>query len=162
MPSDPIKLPPVALVELYQKVLVDPGKPVQPQNDHLSGPAFLGGNQQQVLVLVNQPQAVHINDVELQILLRILGACKLALNDVAIVNMAKAPSWSDIKNLSPVNCLLLGVTAEELGLPVVFPEFHQHQYDHIAFLQAPSLIIIDADPLLKSKLWLCLKAMFNL
>jgi len=43
-----------------------------------------------------------------------------------------------------------------------FPHFQQQKFTGITFLFSPSLNELENDKLLKSKLWICLKQIFNI
>jgi hypothetical protein len=126
--------------------------------------AFLGGNNRRVLLLVNEPEATHIDSGALETLTKILGACKLTLADVAILNIhEKNITWPLLKEqFKPQQCLLFGVGPEAAGLPVVFPPYHTHPFDGCHFILSAPPAELDRDALQKSKLWLCLKALFQL
>jgi hypothetical protein len=51
----------------------------------------LGNNKRQITVVVNCPTDVYVPEADLQFLTKMLGACKLNMADVAIVNYANAP-----------------------------------------------------------------------
>jgi len=58
--------------------------------------------------------------------------------------------------------LMFDVTPVDMGLPVFFPSFQLQNYSGITYLSGPELQQLEADKLLKSKLWLCLKQFYNL
>src|SRR6202008_4611878 len=82
-------------------------------------PWYLGSNLQKITLFVGEKEAVYLQDDSLQFLSSILGACKLNLGDVAIVNHYNDPvDYTVLKEkLSPNYILLFGVTAQELQLP---------------------------------------------
>jgi hypothetical protein len=166
-----ITLPVQALVELYGQHLYyipenqpQAAPPVTTIETKTTAIASLGGNTQQVLLLVNDTEATHIEAEALETITKILGACKLTLADVAIVNVyQKEISWAGLKTqFNPRQCLLLGVSPEAAGLPMVFPPYHPHQYDACQFVLSVSAQALAQDNLQKSKLWLCLKTLFQL
>ncbi len=129
---------------------------------------YLGSNLQKIVLLVDQKDTVYVNDESLQFLSNILGACKLNLGDVAIVNYHNEPvNYLFVKeNTSPRNLVLFGVTAQQVQLPFTVPNYQVQKYDNCQFLLAPSLETMLGDTqeakLEKSKLWLSLKKMFNI
>jgi hypothetical protein len=128
---------------------------------------FLGNNRQQVVIVVKFAGEVFLPESHLQMLTKMLGACKLNLGDVAIVN--EATQGIDInllkQQLYPKKILLFGVTPEETGLPLNFPPFKDQEYAGCTYLCAPGLEQLAMDneegKTLKKKLWESLKKMFG-
>jgi hypothetical protein len=127
---------------------------------------FLGNNKQQISVVVNCPNDVFVPEADLQFLTKMLGACKLNMADVAIVNYASAPIAIDkLKTqLQPRSLLLFGVEPGDIQLPINFPPFKEQPYAGTTYLYTPSLSQLNQETeeakLLKRKLWDCLKRMF--
>jgi hypothetical protein len=173
MNSSKYQLPDLLIADLYKQSLVlIPGEEPLSQNQPALNPIalrerYLGNNQKKITILVNEKEAAYLEDDALQFLSAILGACKLNLGDVAIVNYEKDPlGYSELKEkLSPRFMLLFDVTAKQLQLPFTVPFYQVQQYDSCQFLLAPSLIRMLGDSqeakLEKSKLWLSLKKMFG-
>jgi hypothetical protein len=167
-----ITLPGFLVADLYRNnlVIIDHGG--QNVETTTSTPAdrqwWLGSNLQKITLLVNEKDAVFVGETSLQFLSNLLGACKRNLGDVAIVNIhQEAISYPAIKEkLQPAVLILFGVTAQEAGLPFAIPYYQVQQYDHCSILLAPSLTAMHGDSqeakLEKTKLWLCLKKMFNI
>lgn len=128
---------------------------------------YLGSNLQKITMVVNQKDAVYVNDESLKFLSNILGACKLNLGDVAIVNYHTEPvNYTFLKeNTSPQHLILFGVTAQQIQLSFTVPNYQVQKYDNCNFLIAGGLeTMLDNSQeakLEKSKLWLSLKKMFN-
>jgi hypothetical protein len=133
-----------------------------------SGYKFLGNNQRKISIIVHAPGAPFLPDDQLSVLTRMLEACRMNMGDVAIVNHAAAPvSIGALKQqLQPAFVLLFGPTPRAIGLPMDFPVFKIQPYDQCTYLTAPSLEELarpgDEGKLLKSKLWVCLKALFEI
>jgi hypothetical protein len=129
---------------------------------------FLGDNQKHIVILVNDIDAVYLRDEWLQFLSNILGACKLNLGDVAIVNHAYNPMlFSDFhQKLAPQHFILFDVPTQNIQLPFTVPFYQLQQFGSTQFLLAHSLALMlgntDAVKMEKSKLWLSLKKMFNI
>lgn len=174
MNPDNIQLPDFLIADLYRHSIVmvnedqqaekktpKPGKP------NTERQWYLGSNLQKITLIVSEKQAVYLPDESLQFLSAILGACKLNLGDVAIVNFENDPlTYPDLKEkLSPRHLLLFGVTAKQIALAFTVPHYQVQQHDNCSFLLAPPLRAMLGDSqeakLEKSKLWLCLKKMFN-
>jgi hypothetical protein len=172
MSLDNIILPAAVVAGLYRKnlyMIQEAGGAATPVTGAVkpaespAAPTFLGGNKKNVLVAVNDPDAVHIETGRLEVITKILSACKLTLEDVAIYNTAgRQTGWATLRQqLQPRFCLLFDIAPDVIGLPVVFPHYHQHQHDGCMFLLSNSIDEINRDNLLKSKLWLCLKSIFK-
>jgi hypothetical protein len=130
--------------------------------------AYLGSNKKQISIIVNDATAIHLDDSLLQILSAILNACKLNLADVAIINMntQQVNDATVRKELAPTVVLLFGVETATVGLPFSIPDYKVQQFDNCSYVQAASLTKMTGSTteakMEKSKLWLCLKDMFNL
>ena len=166
-----LQLPDFLIAEFYKDVLVelDNTEPTKKSKKKVAATQwFLGENKKHVVIAVKDEEAVFLRDEWLQFLSNILGACKLNLGDVAIINYAKNNySYAELtERLAPEFLLLLDVTAKEIQFPFTVPHYQIQQYNHCKFLLTPSLGNMlghtqDAK-LEKSKLWLSLKKMFNI
>jgi hypothetical protein len=126
---------------------------------------WLGNNQQQILVMVNNQDAVHLPDKELSFLTGILTACRLSLADVAIVNINNQPdaSYKELTdNFKSKKVFLFGIEPSTFGLPMQFPHYQVQAFTGISFLYAPELKELENDKVEKTKLWMVLKKMFNI
>lgn len=174
MSEENTRLPDFLLADLYKNSLVitedEPkAERITPQPANLGGERqwYLGSNLRKITLLVSEKDAVYLKDESLNFLSAILGACKLNLGDVAIVNCRNEPvTYSSLKEkLQPGFLLLFGVNARDVELPFTIPHYQVQPYDHCQLLLAPALdTMLGASQeakLEKSKLWLCLKKMFN-
>jgi hypothetical protein len=148
-----IQLTGLLIEGLYRKslVLVEDGRitttetiPPAPQV------RFLGNNEKNVTILVNDPGSTFLPEGHLSFLTKILGACKLNIGDVAIVNVAHNSELNEIiKTLAPSKMITFGSEIE---------------IDGIEHVKAPSIDeLIPESPEAKahkSKLWSGLKKMF--
>ena len=128
---------------------------------------WLGSNLRKITLIVNEMEAPYLGDDSLNFLSAILGACKLNLGDVAIVNIHREPvDYNFLKTeLAPASLVLFDVTAAQIRLPFTIPHYQVQQYDGCNLLLAPALTAMLGESkeakLEKSKLWLCLKKMFG-
>jgi hypothetical protein len=125
----------------------------------------LGGNQKNILIVVKNDNITYLPDEDLEFLTNILKACKLSLEDVAIVNTNNNPDEGYkeyLKNWSSKIVLLFGVSPVSFDLPVSFPEFQVQSLTNTKFLYSPALSECRTDKLLKSKLWVSLQRIFGL
>ncbi len=143
---------------------VDPS-PAQSADGNI---AYLGNNKKNISIIVKDEEAIHLQDGLLEILSNILNACKFNLADVAIINMhGQAVDDNRLrKELMPSVVLLFGVETAAIGLPFRIPEYKVQQFNNCAYLQAASLAHMKGSSteakLEKSRLWVCLKSLFNI
>ncbi|MBN8835992.1 MAG: hypothetical protein J0I09_01915 [Sphingobacteriia bacterium] len=131
-------------------------------------PLFLGDNKKNILIIVNDNEAVHIREEWLSLLTNMLAACKLNMGDVAIVNRYNQNHSFDMlkTQLSPAYAILFGITTQDILLPFAIPHYQVQHYNQSVFLTAPAFQMLagngEAARIEKSKLWLSLKKMFNI
>lgn len=169
MSLNDMQLPPALLIEFYQKSLIKESAGLPANAGHAAADgvlAFLGKNLRNITLLVRYDNDVYLPEPQLQFLTSILAACRLNLGDVAIVNTAKQPVNPHLleKQLTPAYIIGFGVDAETAG----FPEEALLTISHLQgkqLLWAPAAEILNGggqeSKAMKSKLWLCLKTMFN-
>jgi hypothetical protein len=127
---------------------------------------YLGKNQKKTAILVNYPNEVYLPEGELNFLTSILQACRLNLGDVAIVNHAHYPlvPAALYEQLQSQYLLIFGVPVAEPALQQLAPFTPLRQND-CNIVQAPPLDQLNNNSpegkLLKTKLWGCLKQLFN-
>jgi DNA polymerase III psi subunit len=161
MSLNDVRLTPQLLVDLYGNVLIEPVTKAAPDG----GLKMLGQNEKKILIVVNNDAETILPENEQTFLASILTACKLTLNDVAIVN------WKDLdkKAYKPVLhqlesrfILLFGITPLQFGLPMDFPPFQVQPFDTRHYLYAPTLAKIQEHKGIKAELWQALKKLFML
>ena len=125
----------------------------------------LGNNQKNILIVVDYPGIVHLPDDELNFLTGMLTACRLSLDDVAIINTnnSKLVNYKDIlSEFKSKIIFLFGVAPGDFGLPVNFPFFQVQTVSNCTFLYIPALEQRHTDILLKSRLWVSLRSIFSI
>jgi hypothetical protein len=171
-----IKLPATVIADLYKSSLVEREENLtkspastktgnRPAIQKLIKWKSLGNNLKHIMVIVNKTDVIYLPDNELIFLTGILAACKLNIGDVAIFNLGNHPgtTYKDLVSyFKSKNVFLFGVEPVDFGLPMNFPHFQQQKFTGITFLFSPSLNELENDKLLKSKLWICLKQIFNI
>ncbi|MEO5945721.1 MAG: hypothetical protein ABIP79_02815 [Chitinophagaceae bacterium] len=176
-----IDLPAIVIEQLYNSSLIEDNIHAE-KNNAVSSPIktettlitedsstqelkSLGSNKKKILILVKSEEAVHLPENQLTFLTGILGACNLSLADVAIVNTKNHPDVS-YKELTTFFCskivLLFDIEPAAFGLPMSFPFYQIQAFAGNSFLYSPSLKDLEYDKIEKSKLWVCLKRLFNL
>ena len=106
------QLPDFVLADLFPSNLVLVEAPIRtaPATDHIknipppepdlasvyTGPLkerpekwYLGNNGKNISILVHEPEAAFLSEESLDFLTKILGACKLNMGDVAVINIAR-------------------------------------------------------------------------
>ena len=173
MSLNDIQFPAALVADLYKKTLIETGDnskadrlPVITDNATVKTDwKWLGNNKKNILVIVRSADATHLPDHELALLTTMLSACKLSLDDIAIVNRNNypQPSYKEMISFFKSKIILLfDLEPAALGLPINFPHFQLQAFANNTFLYSPSLTELVNDKLLKSKLWVCLKRLFNL
>jgi len=128
---------------------------------------YLGNNRRHIALLVHSPGSGFLPDNQLAFLTKILEACRMTLADIAIINNAAAPVTIIAlrQQLQPKTILLFGVDTTAIKLPINFPHFKQLNYDDCTYLSSPALDQLvpntEDSKLLKSKLWVSLKTLFD-
>lgn len=164
MSLDNIQLPAFLIQELYKNSLVEFESPEPVQKIEVkSSINILGNNRSKVIIVVENNEAAFLPDNQLNFLLGILSACKLTMEDVAIINIYinKAITYKAITfELKAEKIILFGVTPAQLNLPVEFPSYQIQQYNNQTYVTAAMLADIESDKTEKTKLWNCLKQIF--
>lgn len=165
MSLDNIQLPAFLIADLYKDCLIQLDTVVENKPSAASAGAlkFLGANQQNIAILVKDAQALHINEQDLTFLANILQACKLSINEVAIINtQQQSPSYQDLQTQFNSKVLLLfGIKQDDIGLPINFPNYQIQSFNQQSYLVGPALSIIAAQKDEKMQLWTSLKKLFN-
>jgi hypothetical protein len=162
---DNFQLPNPLLVELYKNSLIDLEQPQSIQHSlNESNPVKLGHFNKKILVLVNEPEDLHVNDVDLQFLTGILNACQWSLADIALINLSSNASWSwqqAIQHFQPVLSIGFGLT-EKQSISVGAPSFYRTTaLNQTKIIAANRLSQLAQLPEEKKALWACLKSELN-
>lgn len=126
---------------------------------------FMGNNKRHILLLVRDPSAVFLDEKTFQFLISIMDACKLSMEDVALVNTAHTGArliTGIAEELDSQIILLFGIPLSEMELPMVFPNYQVQAYGGKTYLGADPLVGIAADRMQKGLLWGSLKQLFQL
>ncbi len=181
MSLDDIKLSPFLVKNLYEKTLVvssfanddneeiktkvgakKNSSPIVNNDDDIK---FLGKNNKNILILVNEKEHKFLGDDELSFLMNILNACNITMADAALVNSYENVDVvyeNLIKTFKPITILFLGTEPQALGFPVQIPMYQVQAYNKQQYLCAPSLQNLSADKEEKKQLWLALKKIFSI
>jgi hypothetical protein len=166
MSLDNIQLPAIVIQEMFKNSLIDCKSEKQVrENTSESTLTFLGNNDKQVLILVKNADSLYMPDEELTFLLGILTACKLTMNDVAIMNLHQQPKFNYTaigKDIFANTIIQFGTNPADIELPMSFPTYQLQAYNNQTYLCAPELSILQQDKAEKMKLWNCLKTLFSI
>lgn len=144
-----------------------PAAPAAPASQSAAPILYFGGFGQQVLIVLSDNSALHINDDALALLTKILAAVRLSMADVAIVNVANQPVQHAalMQQLPAKVCLFFGIDAADLGVPMMFPAFQVQRWSGVQFLQAPGLqqMLVNSPQSVqyKKQLWEALRKIFE-
>ncbi len=165
-----IELPAFLLADLYKENLVSGEEVISPfKATQKEGPVsilYLGNNQKNICLLVDYENDVYLPEEQLNFLTSILQACKLNLGDVAIVNYHRQKTrFEDLrKQLQCSFLFIFGIDPTALGLQKI-PLFSVTNINDCNIVLSPEPGQLNNNSpdskLLKSKLWLCLKQLFN-
>jgi DNA polymerase III psi subunit len=156
-----IQLKSSLLADLYKDLLIETSSSFIPEPRQLK---YLGNNRKNIIVIVSHQTLPFLPDEELNFLTNILGACKLSMADIGIVNNHGAEQ-SDLQNIihsEAKQVLLFGTEPLAIGLPINFPPFQLQPFNNRTYLHAPALSQIENDKTLKARLWSALKVLFGI
>lgn len=155
-----IQLAPQTVAQLYTDVLIETHATAVPDNMIKA----LGANKKNILIIVHYEGEMYLPDAALQFLTSILGACKLSLADVALVNNKeeKKNYRQLLQQFNSTTVLLFDVSPLQLELPINFPHFQIQKFNGCTYLYTPELQSIEKDKTLKKNLWLALKTIFDI
>jgi hypothetical protein len=181
------KLPNSVLVNLYKESLVlgtssanvDKKAPTSPTieeknstiaaEEPLIAPIkFLGEHQKKILVLVQDMDAVHLNERAFDLLTSILNACKLTIADIALINLANknfslhqilTQVPSDFVLIFDINPMQLKIKLPtKLYTPILLGTTQLLFSNNLSQMQG----IDQVSKIEKTKLWSALKLIFKL
>jgi hypothetical protein len=152
------------LAALYPETLVNPSQPVL----SISVCPFMGKNKRGICFLVANPNHEFLSDHQLTFLKKILAACKLDLDDIALINIARNNFNLDLLK-SQFDAKLVFIWGEHSLLPEKingFRELEISHFDGIKFVPVRTADQMDQDTSSsreqKQKLWSFLKTYFAL
>ncbi len=166
MSLDNIELTPFLIKELFKNSLVEFYETESEKKPKVVLPFnVLGNNRSRVVIIIENDETIYLPDTQLNFLLGILSACKLSMEDVAILNIKKnkGVSYKAIElELKAEKIILFGVSAVQIELPIEFPRYQIQQYNNQTYVNAAPLSHLQDDKAEKTKLWNCLKQLFSI
>lgn len=148
---------------LFTKNLTDVSSSVKSGNESAANKInSLGGNEKNILFLVNDPENKFLGDEEMNLLSNLITACKLTMADIALVNSVNTKiSYQQLLNhFQPKKLLLFGIETSELELPFTIPHFQIQPFQEQLYLTSPPLNQLLSNTDLKKELWIRLQKLF--
>lgn len=125
---------------------------------------FLGENQRRIALLINNANEVYLNDTLFNLLTNILNACKLGMQDVALINLHAYPeaNFAALQQAVPMQyCIFFGMEPATLGVQGVQP-YQVSQAGNTSLLYSSELGVIAEDKVMKGRLWNSLKQLLGI
>ncbi len=159
-----ISLDPFILSQLYKAPIIASDS-VEKSTEKQQSVSFLGNNRKQVSIFIHNDKNPWLPEDLFQLLSNILQACRMSMDDIALVNKARYPN-KKLKEfteaLSPEKMIFLGDPfkkwMEEEGLEKNKVGF----INEYRFLWSDSLKTLSSDKRAKKEFWLGLQQFFNL
>lgn len=151
------------LAGLYSQPLVLPPDSRQEGKTDTQAVPFLGKNARRILLVVQNPEQAFVGEQVFSMLSRLLNACGLTMEDVALVNVAR---WEGLqagalfKSFNPHKVIVFGTLLP--GLSGARPKNQPWSEGGAELLYTDTLEAMDADKALKMPFWTALKSFFNL
>ncbi len=161
-----IQLPKYLIGELYKNSLSDiDNQDIESSPLKTDGLNYLGKNQKNILLIVDEKSAVFLPDDSLTFLIDILSACKLSLSDTALINVfeKKEINYKLLnEEFKPNIILFFGIEPAALEFPLQFPLYQLQNYNNQIYLSVPSLNELKSDIEKKKQFWASLKKLFSI
>lgn len=165
MGFETIQLTGQQIEELYSSHLVITEKTGNPKPETTAKPAgtgITGKNKKQFVWVVNEAGYPFLSDEDFQFLSEVISACKMNMDDIALVNIAQnnMDFEQTIAELQPK--ILIASFLDQNWIPVKNEMYTLQQEENFQFYITEKLQVIRNDKVKKSKLWLALKQMLGL
>ena len=165
MSLEQLQLDPYFLAKIFTQPIV-PGKskPAAATEKALPKVKYLGENQKNIALFIQNENEAYLNDELFNLLTNILNACKLSMQDVSLINISHYPSltFSDFQEAVKIErSIVFGTAPEQLGLKDI-PSYQLVTVNGSALLFSDELSLIGSDKALKAKLWAGLKQLLDI
>lgn len=166
MTLENIQLTDQQLHELYASHLVvtaTDGKPaIAVTTEKAAVTGITGKNNKQFVWIVNETQYPFLNDDDFQFLSEILTACRMNMNDIALVNYAhNKTSLHSLAATLQAKHVVISATDQDWLQQATESYSLQQEQDYQLFI-TEDLSVLRNDKVKKTKLWLALKQMLGL
>ncbi len=135
------------------------------KKENFSTIKYLGKNDKNILLIVLENNHAFLGDEDLSFLINILNACKISMQDVALINSFENEKTT-YENLNeqfePKQIIFFGTAPHQLGFPIQIPLYKIQKYANQQYLCAASLQLLAKDKEEKKKLWEQLKVLFEM
>ncbi len=123
---------------------------------------YKGKNKKNIVWLIEEHDHLFLNDTDFQFLTKVIEACRLNLDDIALVNMNDAANELEliIKQLNPVLLLVSGVSANKISFNTQL--YTIEQVNGFTLFITDSVEDMRNDAVKKSKLWVGLKQILSI
>jgi hypothetical protein len=165
MSFDQIQLDPYLLARIYTQPII-PGKkaPVAATPVTIPDVKFLGENQKNIALFIQNTGEAYLNEELFNLLTNILNACKLGMQDIALINVAHYPampltSWQSAVSIK--QAVLFGISPVTMGLED-FPPYRVIAANGCQLLLSDDLLPISQDKMMKGRLWQGLKQLLGI
>ncbi|MBW8684312.1 hypothetical protein [Chitinophaga rhizophila] len=164
MSFDKLQLDPYILARIYNQPII-PGKkePVAVVAETPPKVKFLGENQKNIALFIQNEGEAYLNDELFNLLTNILNACKLGMQDIALINTAQYgnlpfTSWQEAVPMK--QAVIFGLSPAAMGLEGI-SNYQLLQVNGCPLIFSDDLTIISQDKMLKGKLWMGLKQLLG-
>ncbi len=125
---------------------------------------YLGKNDKNILLIISEKEHAFLGEEDLGFLINILNACKISMQDVALINSYENQTitYDNLnEQFEPHQIIFFGTAPHQLGFPIQIPLYKIQQYANQQYLCAESLQQLATDKEEKKKLWVQLKTLFE-
>ena len=163
MSFENIQLTKEQIEEFYSShlVITDARKVINPEAKEkvqLSG--ITGKNNKHFVWVVNEPGYPFLSDVDFKFMSEVITACKMNMDDIALVNLAKSNlHFAELRETLQPKFIILSALAQNW---LKADSYNLQEQEGFQFYITEELSILRNDPVKKSKLWLALKQMLAL
>ncbi|WP_423737558.1 hypothetical protein [Chitinophaga caseinilytica] len=165
MSLERLQLDPFLLAQMYHQPIIPEEIIVVPAEAKvLPEIKYLGENQKNILLLIQNESEAYLSEETFNLLANILNACKLGMQDVALVNAANYPGLrlqDYLQQIPARQVIYFAIDPAKLGLPPAQP-YQTGSFTGIPVLYSDDLQLIATDKALKGRLWMGLKQLFGI
>ena len=175
-----LHLPDIVIADLFKKSLIQPEahfkkeekseKTKAPTIEVSPAPLsinYLGNNLKKIALVVYYPEHTHMPEDHLNFLINVLKACNLTIADIAIINVCKQPlDFNTLQTTLKTDKLVnFGVEESQFSINMEWPLYTVQQNHGVMLFKTPGIVKLnqkdEESKLHKTKLWLCLKELFQ-